>query len=163
MTFFGKFRRTGLNGHYFYGSSFNKSAFKRIDGKIDFNWNEGSPINKKNRDNFSVRWEGFLWVPANDTIEFLVRSDDGARLWVDNQFLIVNWTSHAPANEKTTIFLYQGYHHIRLEYFESKKGAQIQLFWRPSKSDNFSIIPSINLLPSKRYMKKNEKIFPGDA
>jgi MSHA biogenesis protein MshQ len=47
-----------------------------------------------NADNFSARWTGKVKAPITGSITFSTVSDDGVRLWIDNNLIIDNWTVH---------------------------------------------------------------------
>ena len=47
-------------------------------------------------DLFAVRWTGIVQPRLTDNFSFYTTSDDGVRLWVDNQLIIDNWTDHGP-------------------------------------------------------------------
>ena len=55
--------------------------------------------------------------------------DDGARLWVDDELVIDHWRTGVPKGYTGEIALDEGLHHLRLEYFEFRYGAQVHLSW----------------------------------
>ena len=62
-----------------------------IDAEIDFAWGTESPVPQYLiRDAFSVRWTGTLDLPAGE-YEFTTSTDDGVRLWVNEQLIIDKW------------------------------------------------------------------------
>jgi hypothetical protein len=63
---------------------------------VDFNWGTGSPDPSIAADNFSARWTGQVQPVSTQAYTFYTVSDDGVRLWVNNQLVIDNWTDHAP-------------------------------------------------------------------
>jgi hypothetical protein len=72
-------------------------------------------------------------------------SDDGVRLWVNNQLLIDNWTDHGPTNNSDVINLTaNAVYDIRMEFYENGGGAVAKLFWSyPGRTQQ--IIPSSRL------------------
>src|SRR5688500_19922919 len=46
-------------------------------------------------DQFSVRWSGKVTPLYTGNYTFITRSDDGVRLFVNNQRVIDNWAKHA--------------------------------------------------------------------
>ncbi|MEM8712539.1 MAG: NosD domain-containing protein, partial [Planctomycetota bacterium] len=60
-----------------------------------------------------------------------VVSDDGIRVFVDEELIIEDWTLHAPAKEERTIQLSEGEHIIRLEYFQIQGAAALVVELRP--------------------------------
>lgn len=120
----------GLIGTYFSGTNFNTMITTHTDYGIDFNWAQGSPAQKVPADQFSVRWTGQVEIPRSGQYTFYTRSDDGVRLWVNNQLLINNWTDHSAREDRGTIMLDGGQlYDIRLEYYEKVINAVISLSW----------------------------------
>ncbi|MBA1330545.1 hypothetical protein QQ73_05000, partial [Candidatus Endoriftia persephone str. Guaymas] len=105
----------------------------RQEPKIDFDWGGGKPLGVKGRDHFSARWSGAFDLPAGE-YSFTSRTDDGVRLWVDDQLLIDAWRPMAPTEYSQRVFLDQGRHQIRMDYFEVGGGAVAQLVWQADQS-----------------------------
>jgi hypothetical protein len=55
----------GMKADYYDNEVFSGSPIKYEDDNIDFEWNGESPKEKINRENFSVRWEGYLKAPVS--------------------------------------------------------------------------------------------------
>ena len=120
----------GLHGLYFNGTNFNNLVQARTDTQIQFDWGTSIPISGVGVDNFSVSWAGDIRVPTSSTYTFYTVSDDGVRLWVNNQQIINNWTNHAPTTNSGSINLNAGQSYkIKLEYYENTGGATIRLDW----------------------------------
>ncbi|MCS6975126.1 MAG: PQQ-dependent sugar dehydrogenase [Cyclobacteriaceae bacterium] len=150
---------TGLLGRYYNQSrAFNGTPdLIRVDSVINFNWGGGSPLpGTITPDDFSVRWDGFIEVPATDTYTFYVVSDDGVRLRINNQTVIDAWIPQPPTEWSGSIYLQSGRTYpIRLEFFEDGGGAVIQLLWQSTLLPK-QIIPKKQLYP---VMEKN-RIYP---
>ena len=79
---------------------------------------------------------------------FATESDDGVRLWINNQQVINNWTDHgATTNTSAPITLTAGVSYdVRLEFYDRTGGAIIRLLWSyPGQSQ--VIIPQSALFP----------------
>jgi hypothetical protein len=100
----------------------------RQDAAVDFNWGSGSPGTGVPADNFSARWQRYVSFDAN-TYRFTVFTDDGVRLWVDDKLLIEAWQDPQVTTYSADISLAQGYHRVRLEYYEASGGAAVRLSW----------------------------------
>lgn len=133
----------GLMGYYYSGINFNTQQAVRIDPIVNFAWGEGSPIGPLASDNFSVKWIGKIRIDEAREYEFLTWSDDGVRLYVDGNLIINNWKDHMTIWDKGRIYLAEGYHDIRLEYYERIGGAYIKLCWDSREN----IIPFSYLYP----------------
>jgi hypothetical protein len=141
---------TGLTARYYNdpgtGSRFTTLILTRTDATVNFNWGTGSPGSGVTSNNFSTRWTGFVQAPVSGTYRFSTVSDDGVRLWVNNQQVINNWTDHgATTNTSAAITLTAGVRYpITLEYYERTGDAVIRLQWSyPGQSTQ--IIPQSRL------------------
>lgn len=99
----------------------------RVDPVINFNWGDGSPMQGINNDNFSVRWTRDYAFPAG-TYRFDVFSDDGVRLWVNNQLVIDQWRDQSDGRFNATVNL-SGNVPLRLEYYDHNGRAAVSLSW----------------------------------
>jgi len=116
-------------GEYFNNATLSGSpVLTRNDAQINFDWGSGSPATSINADNFSVRWTRSLdFTPG--TYRFSILSDDGARLWVNNQQIINAWNDHLEQTFTGDITLSGGSVPIQLEYYEHGGGAKVQFSW----------------------------------
>ena len=137
----------GLIGEYYSGTNFRKLVKKRRDLTIDFSLRNEGPVRGLPVDNYSVRWTGFLRVPEDGTYEFTVRSDDGVRLWLNEESLVDNWTIHRQATDKATRELQAGTYPIKLEWFQRRGPATMQLYWRSGRDAQPRLIEPEYLLP----------------
>jgi hypothetical protein len=141
---------TGLKGEYFDGIDLMNLKLVRVDPVVDFDWGEGSPGGPIGKDRFSVRWTGYAQPGHSETYTFFTVTDDGVRLWVNEQLLIDDWNDHEPVENSGTIELVAGQEYaIRLEFYESTGGAMVQLLWS-SPSQPKEVIPQRRLLVSSR-------------
>ncbi len=118
----------------------------RVDPVVDFTWTDGSPMASVPVDFFSVRWTGKVTPRYTETYFFHTFSDDGVRLWVNNQLVLNNWTLHGTV-EDTSIGIpleANKEYDIRLEFFEHGGHATARLLWSSSRQ-NKEVIPSSQL------------------
>ncbi|ARN73584.1 DUF6701 domain-containing protein [Oceanicoccus sagamiensis] len=123
---------------------FTGTEIKTIDANIDFTWGGGEPIAGIPRDDFSVRWEGELEVPADGNYTFRVRGDDGIRIYIDGSLLINDWSNHGPRNrDSSAVAMLAGQRYtILVEHYERGGGAVAQVSWSGPTTGGFQIIPS---------------------
>jgi hypothetical protein len=69
-----------------------------------------------------------VWFEAG-TYRFILFADDGVRLWVDDRLLIDQWQDPQVATFQADVTLSQGYHRVRLEYYDAWGAAAVQLSW----------------------------------
>ncbi len=138
----------GLRGEYYAGTDLTGLKLVRTDAMIDFDWSQNGPDPAVGQTSFSVRWTGQLTVPATDKYTFYTTSDDGVRLWIDDQLLVDDWTNHGPTEDSGAVSLSAGQRHaVRLEYFQGGSGAVIKWEWS-SATEMRAVVPASALTPS---------------
>ena len=78
--------------------------------------------------NFSARWTGQLIPQFSQTYTFTTISDDGVRLYVDNNLVINDWFDHRGVS-KGTFNVSAGPHTIKVEYYDFGRDAMITVWW----------------------------------
>jgi glucose/arabinose dehydrogenase len=129
--------------------NFTTPYFTRIDAKIDFEWHGASPHPSIPDDNYGIRWTGFIEPMFTADYIFIAATDDGCRLWIDNQPIIDYWVNK-PGYEvySTSIHLEGGKKYpITMEYFELAGFATAKLLWVTDGMTK-AIVPSTQLFPS---------------
>lgn len=125
--------REGLVGEYFNNTDLTvPSAATRIDAVINFAYDGViAPVGGVAADRFSVRWSGEVEAPITGAVTFSVVSDDGVRLWINNQQVIDNWTFHAPTTDTAApIQMVAGQRYpLKLEYFQGGGPGEMRLRW----------------------------------
>ena len=95
------------------------------ESAIAHNWNGSSPDPGMLPYLFSGRWQGqFDFQPG--AYAFNTLSDDGVRLWVDDQLIIDAWISQASTAYTKSLWL-EGRHQIRVEYFQGYGNAVLNV------------------------------------
>jgi hypothetical protein len=104
----------------------------RTDPDVNFNWSLGSPASEINVDDFSARWTRTLLVTQPGAFRFTLNSDDGSRLFIDDQLVINAWYDHgATRTFSATRDLAAGSHEVRIEYYERRGAAVMRFGWSP--------------------------------
>jgi uncharacterized protein YraI len=130
-------------GEYFANPYLQGSpTFVRLDGQsgINFNWNSRSPQSGFPRDTFSVRWTRRIFFPGRPYI-FYVTVDDGARLFIDTTLIIDAWRTQPATTYRQVVNLTEGFHIVRLEYFQDHYESLISMTWDPPNGQNPPLIP----------------------
>jgi len=143
----------GLLGLYYQGRHFENLKLVMTDYEVDFDFADRSPDRIIIEDNFSIRWVGYVKIDREANYTFHTLSDDGVRLWIDGRPVINNWGDHAATQNSGGISLKEGYHSLRLDFYENGGVAQIRLYW---SCDRFAreIVPPANLYHDPDYEKK---------
>lgn len=117
--------------HYFNNTTLSgEPALIRTDNSLSFDWDWESPAPEIKRDFFSARWTGTFWFSAG-RYTFSTFSDDGVRLYVDDQPVIYSWRPMR-GYRSGNINLSEGTHTVRVEYFERGGRANVRLAWQKS-------------------------------
>lgn len=135
----------GLMATYFDDQNLSKPVLTRIDPTVDFDWGFAAPAEGMGKDTFSVRWTGKIEARVDGQHTFLIKADNGARLWVDGK-LLVN-TGKGSAQSKGTINLKAGKSYsIRVEYYDNRDVAMVRLLWQ-AKGLRRQVVPESQLTP----------------
>jgi hypothetical protein len=153
----------GLNGTYYHSRDFrgDMRVETRVDRQINFdfgNYRRPEPIAKSipertGTNAYSMQWRGSLLAEETGDYEFIVRTPNGARLWVNDQDdpLIDAWVASGKLDEhRASIRLIGGrVYPLRLDYFKFKeKIGAISLLWHPPRGA-LEPIPARNLSPAR--------------
>ena len=123
------------------------ATYQRIDSTINFSNNFAVP--GYNDENFSVRWSGQIESPITGAVTFSTQSDDGVRLWVDDELIIDNWTLHGTTTDTASpVSLVSGEKYaIRMEFYERGGGDVAILQWAYS-GQSTQVVPQARLFPA---------------
>lgn len=137
----------GLAAEYYDNMDLTGLKLRRFDPTVNFNWGNFSPDAVIGEQTFSARWTGKLLPPTTETFTFYTTSDDGIRLWIDNNLIIDSWIDQSPTEHSASVALQAGVKSdIKIEYFENGGGAVAQLAWS-SPSVPKASIPASALFP----------------
>jgi hypothetical protein len=120
---------THWRGAYYNNPSFlGDPVLVRNDTAIDFGWGTGNPDARVPADRFSVRWTRQVWF-AEGPYRFFARVDDGVRVRVDDAWVINDWRSASVRNLEGWVWLSEGTHSLRVDYYEDTVDAEIRVGW----------------------------------
>jgi mono/diheme cytochrome c family protein len=116
---------TNLSYAYYEGSWDNLPDFESLK-PVTSGLSSGFDVGvRKRNDNFALVFTGFLQIPIDGDFRFFLGSDDGSRLQIDGEDVIVNDGIHPHTVKGDQRRLSKGVHRIRVEYFE--KGGEESL------------------------------------
>ncbi len=122
-------RPAGLTARYYRGRNFDTLVATRTDPQLDFLWNDTPPPGLP-RDDFSVRWSGFVEAKEAGDYQIVATVDDGVRLWIDDRLVIDEWKSNAAVPFRARLsFAAHSRHRIRMEYFQGAWDSLARLAW----------------------------------
>jgi len=84
----------------------------------------------KRKNDYGIRFQAFLSVPKNGEYTFYTSSDDGSRLFIDDNLVVENGGIHPDQERNGKIKLTKGEHAIRVIYFDGGGNTALQVSWK---------------------------------
>lgn len=82
-------------------------------------------------DNFALKFEGFITVPTTGSYTFYLKSDDGSRLYINNNQVVNNDGLHDASGEASgSVQLDAGTYPIRVTFFEATGGEALTVSYQ---------------------------------
>jgi beta-glucosidase len=122
----------GLKAEFFDNPSLSgPPILTRIDSRINFDWPTGKPLPQLSSDRFSVRWVGLIRASDSGPHAFRARSDDGIRIFLNDELLIDDWQDHSPRTATAVRALEAGKtYSLRIDYHNHGGGSALaQVAW----------------------------------
>jgi RHS repeat-associated protein len=117
-------------------------------GAVNANWTSPPP-GLTSTTNWAARFTGEILLPSTGTYTFWTDSDDGSRLFIDDQLVVDFWSDHAMNMSSAGTFnnsTANTRHRIRVDYYQDQGGAGLQLYWQPPGGTQ-AIVPGADLFP----------------
>jgi beta-glucosidase len=123
--------KPGLQAEYFKGRDLaGPPALRRLDAQVDFDFTGADLVPEVGKENFSVRWKGYLTPEKSGEYQIGTIADDGYRLRLDGRMVMEDWTTHGASPNLKSVVLEKGRRYaIELEYFQGEGGAVAKLVW----------------------------------
>lgn len=152
---------SGENGDGLYGTYYlndwqlTGTTANKVDPTINFISLAEFPIPttvwgmpNMNPEQYSIRWTGQVKAPVSGTFYFSTVTDDGTRLWINDNLVIDSWIPQAATfYESIGISMTAGTkYNIKFEYYERGGGEQATLQWR-YPGQGVQVIPQAYLFP----------------
>ncbi|MEM9075195.1 MAG: PA14 domain-containing protein, partial [Myxococcota bacterium] len=112
-------------GRYYPALNFQGEPEERGDLRISFDWGSSAPMGGLPADRFTARWDTCLRLDGDEEITVSVRSDDGHRVFINEENVLNNWSPQSAQWATGRKELGAGLHHIRIEYFEQGGNARV--------------------------------------
>lgn len=128
-------------------------------------------------ENFVTEVVGWLFAEIPGQYAFQLVSDDGAKLWINDEIVVDHDGLHGPEPREGSIELRGGIHALRLLHFQAAGGAHLELHWRhPDAAPGSAFVPvppdvlahaaaeSLETSPGrKRFIPPLRRGLPGDG
>ena len=144
----------GIHATYYDTRGFGKQVGQEVVDSIDFDFDRTLPHEKiSKKEEFSIRWQGAVIAEESGIYEFIVKSPNSIRLYInDRETRLVDKyvaTKDSEAEHSGTIYLQGGLpYFFQLETFRFKDpAASMSLMWVPPGGTR-QIIPKRNLYPT---------------
>ncbi len=131
----------GLAATYFKSRSLDRKhqVVERTDPLIDFDFGEGVPEPEddfEDDEEFSIRWEGGLFVERTGQYEIRLYSENGVKLWLNDPDapLLDGWVRSGDKTDHVeSVFLLGGRTYpLRIDFHKRKDpSAAVRLSWQP--------------------------------
>jgi hypothetical protein len=85
------------------------------------NFREGFPGVTDRYEWFAIDYSGRFWIETAGLYRFELTSDDGSRLYIDDELVVDNDGVHPPQTRTKALMLAGGIHRIRVSYFQGPR------------------------------------------
>jgi beta-glucosidase len=121
----------GVKAEYYSDETFTGTPLAvRVDKMIDYQPVEDDPFSvvaPGGRQQFAVRWTGFVTSPESGSYQFGV-TRSRSRLWLDGKLIVNDWDRQTATPRTVTVELEKGHKYaVKVEYVSERHG--IQLVW----------------------------------
>lgn len=118
---------SGLQYAYYEGSWDKLPKFDKLSPAATGDAENFDLTVARRRDNFALRFEGTISLPIEGDYLFLIGSDDGSRLLIDDKPIVVNDGVHPFEQKRKKVKMNAGQHLVVVEYFEQAGEESLQV------------------------------------
>jgi hypothetical protein len=141
----------GFSADYFSDAAWTTRVLHRVDPTVDFAWGLAAPATVVPADNFSVRWEASIALPASGEYTAVVdvlEADETFKLYLDDVLVLEKASAAANTSLEAVLNLNAAQMHtLRLDYAEVTQNAGVRLQWKRATT-GLEIVPATVAYPS---------------
>jgi PA14 domain/Gametolysin peptidase M11 len=100
-------------------------------------------------DAFGLVFDGFIKINDAGNYTFTLNSDDGSKMFLRSALLINNDGLHSSKRKAASKFLQAGLYPIKIDFFESGGGEELQLMWKKDGDPEVAV-------PASAFFYRNE-------
>lgn len=130
---------------YYEGNWDQLPEFDSLTATKTGNVDEFSVAPRDRDDFYAFRFDSNITVNVDGNYTFYTRSDDGSKLYIDDQLVVDNDGLHGVREESAVITLAAGDYDIRVEFFEKIGGDSLQVLWNGPGFEKTKLIPGDSL------------------
>ncbi|MRT93200.1 glycoside hydrolase family 3 protein [Ancylomarina sp. 16SWW S1-10-2] len=121
----------GLFAEYYDDKFLTGTPRTRTDKVVNFDPVNQPPDSYSNYRHKSMRWTGYIAPNISGAYKIGVNSDDGVRLWLNDELVVDEWHNRGKTTDQVDIEMEAGKKYsIKLEYFDNGGDAICQLLWK---------------------------------
>ena len=115
---------------YYKGSNFEEKVTSRSSRWLAVAYGKKSPAWGVPANGYSVRFDGYLRVPADAQYSFYLQSMQGSKLYIDDRLVVDHWKAAEWSDGlHWSAALSSGVHRLRLEMFKETGEGAVRLRW----------------------------------
>jgi hypothetical protein len=101
-------------------------------------------VAKKQRvDKFAFEFTGYIRIVKDGIYTFYTQSDDGSRLFIDDEEVVDNDGDHGTVEKEGKATLKKGFHKIQVKYFDSGGGNELKVLIQPEGGEKAEAVASL--------------------
>jgi len=127
--FFNPMQR-GLHGEYYQTPDWSGIPLATVR-ETALNLSRMQAYHPEIREQYSIRWSGYVYIQNTGEYQFSTASDDGSKLWLNEQLVVDNGGTHGLQERSGQLALNKGFHALRIDYSQETGGAEFRAFWTP--------------------------------
>lgn len=85
---------------------------------------------KRGKEEYAFVFDGWIRIPLDGVYTFYLISDDGSRMFLNDQLIVDNDGLHGEIEKAKDIALAKGYHKIKVQYFERAGTDNLEVSWK---------------------------------
>ena len=103
-----------------------------MEQKFSHNWSVTGPgVGGLGKENYSVRWSGYIKVPSTTTYDITIGADDGYRLLIDGETVADGWTAAAFHSQTVSKSFSSGKtYKVQVDYYQKGGEARVEFTWK---------------------------------
>lgn len=82
------------------------------------------------RENVGLLFVGYIDIPVEGVYTFATISDDGSRMWIDDEQVVENDGGHGMRERHGRIALREGAHRVRVAWYNGTGGSGLEVWWQ---------------------------------
>ncbi|URC13406.1 family 20 glycosylhydrolase [Flavobacterium sp. B183] len=138
--------KQGLKYEYFIGTLFQQVQDLELVKPVNSGIFEGTMSSEKWKTKkeryIGLKFDGYIYVPETANYTFSTLSDDGSKLFIDNELIVNNDGIHWLNEAYGTVKLEKGFHKFNISYFDQVGGTTLNCFIQPEGKEKQEISAS---------------------